>query len=369
VHPLRLRSLSVRRLRNLDHVDLEPGPRFNVLFGDNGQGKTNLLEAMYLLATSKSFRTPRLADIVSFSQRMGSVKGTFSEDDHVRDQSVGIEGGTRTLRIDGKRPQSLASYAVRSPVVVFHPGEVSLSMGAGSERRRLLDRLALYLEPESLATLERYTRAVRSRQKTLETRGVSAPDLSEWEDLMVTHGLAVMAARSRTAERLAARASATFERIGPTGLALAVRYAPSAPDDAESFARELRERRERDRIRGGATVGPHRDDVLLSLGGVPVRGVASQGQHRAVVLALKIAEVSVVGDARGVQAILLLDDVSSELDRERTTALFAFLRDHRGQVFLTTTRPDLIDTGPGDGEALGTTRRDFAIESGRIRCL
>jgi DNA replication and repair protein RecF len=105
-------------------------------------------------------------------------------------------------------------------------------------------------------------------------------------------------------------------------------------------------------------VGPHRDDLALSISGRPVRGVASQGQHRAVTLALKSAEIDVIGGARGVRPVLLLDDVSSELDRERTAALFAFLRDQEGQVLLTTTRPELIDTG------VDAERCDFAIEKG-----
>jgi DNA replication and repair protein RecF len=113
--------------------------------------------------------------------------------------------------------------------------------------------------------------------------------------------------------------------------------------------------------RGSAGVGPHRDELALAIDGHAVRGVASQGQHRAVTLALKSAEIEVVGQARGVRPILLLDDVSSELDRARTAALFSFLREQRGQVFLTTTRPELIDTGDDGG-----ARRDFVVRDGRI---
>ena len=113
--------------------------------------------------------------------------------------------------------------------------------------------------------------------------------------------------------------------------------------DEESYRRELVAARTRGRATRRRTVGPHRDDLSLELGGRPARGVASQGQHRAVVLALKPAEIEVVGTARGVRPILLLDDVSSELDRARTAALFVFLSEQRGQVFLTTTRPELID--------------------------
>jgi DNA replication and repair protein RecF len=364
--PLRLATLAVRDLRNLLDVALEPGPRFNVVSGDNGQGKTNLLEAIYLLATTKSFRTSRLAEVVALGRGTGVVRGRIDEAGHVREQSVGLEGGARTVRMDGKRPPSLAAYAVRTPVVVFHPAEVSLSMGSGAERRRLLDRVTLYLEPGSLSDLDAYTRALRSRQKTLDTRGPSAPELDAWEELMVKHGLAVSAARARTSVRFSAVAVEAFARIGSPGLVLTATYGASAPADAEAFARRLVEGRERDRARGSASVGPHRDDLALALAGVGVRGVASQGQHRAVVLALKSAEVAVISGARGVQALLLLDDVSSELDRSRTAALFSFLRAHEGQVFLSTTRPELIDTGVSAGPR---ERLDWTIESGRLRPL
>jgi DNA replication and repair protein RecF len=138
-----------------------------------------------------------------------------------------------------------------------------------------------------------------------------------------------------------------------------VAYAPGAPRDRDAFRDALAKARAADVRRGGASIGPHRDDLRLSLSGLVVRGIASQGQHRATVLALKSAEVRVIGAARGVRPVLLLDDVSSELDRERTAALFEYLKDERGQVFLTTTRPELI--------AISTAERsDFRVERGRV---
>ncbi len=362
MRPLHVAQLSVRSFRNLASVDVELGERFNVVAGDNGQGKTNLLEALYVAATSKSFRTSKMNELVGFGAELASVRAMVREEDETRVQSVGLRPGARLVRIDEKRPPSLASYAVRTPVVVFHPGEISLSQGASGERRRLLDRTALYLTPQSMVELESYGRAIKERQRALETRGPSATDLGEWETLAVRHGLAVMEHRARAAELVGARAVDAFARIGAPGLALSVAYAPSAPRSEGEFRDALASRRTADTRRGSASVGPHRDDLALTLGDHPVRGVASQGQHRAVTLSLKSAEIEVVGEARGVRPILLLDDVSSELDRSRTAALFAFLRDQRGQVFLTTTRPELIDTG----DASATARRDFVIRSGAL---
>jgi len=359
VRPLHVALLQVRSFRNLASVDVELGDRFNVVSGDNGQGKTNLLEALYVAATSKSFRTARMNELVGFGAELASVRATVIEDGETRVQSVGLKPGSRLVRIDDKRPPSLAAYAVRTPVVVFHPGEISLSMGSSSERRRLLDRTSLYLSPQSMTELDSYARAIKARQRALETRGPDASDLGEWETLAVRHGLAVMAHRARAAELVAGKALEAFARIAAPELSLDVAYAPSAPRDERDFLEALASRRVSDMRRGSAGVGPHRDELALAIDGRPVRGVASQGQHRAVTLALKSAEIEVVGEARGVRPVLLLDDVSSELDRARTAALFAFLREQRGQVFLTTTRPELIDTG---GEP--SARRDFVVRAG-----
>lgn len=377
MHSLNIAALSIRGFRNLQRVDASFGPRFNVIGGDNGQGKTNLLEALYVVATSKSFRTSKMGELIGHGSEGGedtaagaglaSIRAKIQEDVASRVQSVGMKAGSRMVKIDDKRPPSLAAYAVRTPVVVFHPGEIVLSMGASAERRRLLDRTALYVTPASMAELEAYTRAVKSRQRVLDTKGSLARELDEWEALVVKHGLEVMTHRERAAELLAEHAALAFSKIAAAGLALHTRYAPTAPRETEDYRQALIARRTADLRRGSATLGPHRDELSLALAvdgspPHPARGFASQGQHRAITLSLKSAELEVIGRARGVRPVLLLDDVSSELDRARTSALFSFLREQSGQVFLTTTRPELIDTGEDR-----SARRDFRIERGELR--
>jgi DNA replication and repair protein RecF len=360
---LAVESLIVRNFRNLSSVDLELGGRFNVLSGDNGQGKTNLLEAVYVLATSRSFRTGKLVDLVRAGDETASVRARVREGNQVREQSVGVRSGLRAVRIDGKRPPTLGAYAVGTPVVVFHPGAVALSAGSGAERRKLLDRLALYLDPAAMAEATSYARAARARQRILELRGEGAVDLSGWEELMVRHGLCVSDARESVAARLGSAAAEAFAGIGPGNLSLETRYHRSAPKDAETFRRMLGNSRSKDRARGSASFGPHRDDLVLDLGGRPARGVASQGQHRIIVLALELAEIRIISEARDLHPILLLDDVSSELDRARASALFTTLCRAQGQVLLTTTRPDLVDTTKSSARE---QRRDFSVVGGRI---
>jgi DNA replication and repair protein RecF len=363
LRPLAVEALSVRNFRNLARVDLELGPRLNVVYGENGQGKTNLLESMYVLGTSRSFRTARQAEQIAIGSSLASVRGRVREGGQLREQAIGLQERGRSVRVDDKRPATLSAYAVWTPMVVFHPGAISLSSGSGVERRRLLDRAALYMLPSSQGEREGYARASRARQRVLETRGERATDLDSWEHLMIQHGLALSAARKLAAEALSGPVENAFATIAGASPLLQVRYERGAPEEPEAFRAELARNRSRDRARRSATVGPHRDDLALELDRVPVRGMASQGQHRAVVIALELAEIEVIERARGVRPVLLLDDVSSELDQTRTRALFAALRREDGQVLLTTTRRELIDT---EGLGADDERRDFRAVGGQI---
>lgn len=359
---LAVTNLAVRSFRNLDRVDVSFCPGLNVLSGENGQGKTNILEAIYVVATSKSFRSKKSSDLISYGQSVANAKFSILEGGGAREQSLGIVRGSLRVLCDGNKPQTLAAYALLSPVVVFHPGEVVLSMGGGAERRRLLDRVALFISPASSVDRGRYARALRERQRALEVRGPLARDIPEWEELLVQYGLAITTGRAEAARRLAVSAKWAFDRMArPLGV-FGVEYRPGSPESVDAFREALSFGRERDAWRGGPLVGPHKDDLSLTLDGLPVKGRASQGQHRSVVLALKSAELEVISLARGVRPLLLLDDVSSELDPFRTKALFSYLQDHVGQVFLTTTRPELIELSSKASES----RRDFVVRSGRI---
>ena len=366
IRPLTLVELRVRDLRNLAHVQLEPAQRLNVIAGNNGQGKTSMLEAIYLLATSRSFRTPRLAELVRHDSEVASVRGVFREEwpggPIAREQSVGVRGGRRTCRLDGSAPPSLTHYATRSPVVVFDPQQMLLSTGPASERRTLLDRVTLFTHPEVDAHRARYARALRERQFLLGDRTHAldcSAELDAYEQLLAEHGAALTRARRAACEDLAKRIHEAFGRIATPGLALDARYAPGGSEEEALALERLRSMRRQDAQRKRTGFGPHLDDLGLMLDGHAARVVASQGQHRAITLALKSAELACIAEARGVLPILLLDDVSSELDAERTSALFEFLATTESQLFITTTRADLIVNGAGE-------RRDFRVDGGVV---
>ncbi len=360
MRPLVLCELAVTDLRNLARTTLRPSPRVTVISGPNGHGKTSLLEAAYLAATSRSFRTSKLGELPRHGCERGEVTATFTRDGLSCVQEVVIEGGRRAVRAEGKRPRSLAAFATRSPVVCFHAGELELSQGAAAGRRTLLDRVALFFDPVSADDRERYEDAMRQRKRALDERGPTARELDAFEALAATHGARLTVARRRTAQALAEVTRRWFERIAPRGLALGAEYAPGGVDDAARFATELSLRRGRDHARGSAGFGPHRDDVALSLDGHPARAVASQGQHRALTIALKLGELDLVAEAAAALPVFLLDDVSSELDQARTAALFEVLAERQGQLLITTTRPELIDT------ARFSDRLDLSVRDGAL---
>jgi DNA replication and repair protein RecF len=370
---LAIEHVGVRDVRNLATVEVDLSPGLNVVHGDNGHGKTTLLEALYLVASSRSFRTTKLGELVSHGSATASVRATLRESgpsspDLVREQSAGIARSRVTVRIDGSRPPTLSAYATRTPVVVFHPDELALSSGPASLRRRLLDRLVLYREPAASEALVRYGEALRSRQDLLrrDVRGGSA--LDAYESICAQEGARVTRARAAAVDALAPFLVQAFTAIAEPGLVLAATHARGGADEAEAALSQLGASRDRDAHRASASFGPHRDDLFLALGGHPARTVASQGQHRALVLALKAAESSCIAAASSRVPILLLDDVSSELDPRRTDALFGFLAAPTfgalspPQIVLTTTRPDLIPERLG----AGGPRREIRLEKGAI---
>ena len=171
---LRIESIALRHFRNIERADLGGLPRFVVFSGNNGQGKTSVLEAIYLVCTTRSFRTSKLGELATHGRGVTSVRAKVIAGGGEREQAIGIEGATRKVTLQGKRPPSFASYAVQSPVVVFHPAEMVLSSGPASKRRTLLDRVALFVDPSSMDHGSNYATSSRSRQRVLEVKGIHA---------------------------------------------------------------------------------------------------------------------------------------------------------------------------------------------------
>jgi len=353
-------------VRNLAPLTLEPRERFNVFAGDNGQGKTNLLEAIYVIATLRSFRTSRLADLVSFSTHEATLGARVLKDDLVRLYEVDLAQGTRKVRLDGKAVRPLARYFGGFNVVVFTPEDLNVPRGSPGDRRRFLDRGVFTLRPAYLGIAQDYERVLKNRNTVLRQVGDDALDRKRAEDMLAVYdvqlaqlGVQVIEARQQFLGTVRTELSRAFASITRTGLVADATYVVrSEATTVDGIVAKLQQARMKDFATHATQVGPHRDDLVFTLDGREAGTFASQGQLRAIMLAWKTAELTAIGEAHGDLPILLLDDVSSELDPSRNEYLFQYLAQQAGQCFITTT---------AEGHVLLTRdRADYRIENGQI---
>jgi DNA replication and repair protein RecF len=367
---MRLTQLSVRDFRNLAAVDLAPSPRATILLGENGQGKTNLLEAIYLLATLKPLRAARLAELVRFGQEKALVAGDFDGPGGIRRAAVEVQAGGRTPFLDGKPQDTLDAYFEGLAAVCFAPDDLLLVKAGPEGRRRFLDRAAFNRWPAVLGEARDYVRALRARNAALRN---APPDVeASFREPLIRAGARLLVRRRALVDELAPRAAAAFAEIsGPGAPAALLAYRPAAGVKAEGdetaladrLAAALADRLERDREKGYTSAGPHMDDLVLALDGRGAKLYGSQGQQRALVLALKIAEIENLRASLGRPPLLLLDDVSSELDPAKNRYLLAYLAALPAQVFLTSTDRRLLEPAAGPGSAF------YRVVSGAVEPL
>ncbi len=355
---MQLLGARIPRFRNLRDVDLCPGPRATVLVGPNGQGKTNTLEALWFGSTLRPLRATRLSELVPFGQASegAEVRTEWQEAGGPRSYAVRLLQGERLLDVDGKRVHSVEEYLGRVSVVSFTPDDLTLVKGSPDERRRFVDRAVFGRAPQYLAESRDYVRALKARNKLL--REQASPALREAFDAPLARlGARLWRRRLTLVEELAPLAARAFEAVGRLSVTLSVRYRPAAVEleqglDEKALEARLLEGLEArlplDTDRGFTSVGPHADDLQLQLGDRSARLYGSQGQQRAVVLSLKIGEIENLRAGNGRFPLLLLDDVSSELDPARNGFLMSYLRGLETQVLLTTTDPALVASAAGD---------------------
>jgi DNA replication and repair protein RecF len=327
---VRLRRLGLSNFRNYSELDLRPSAGLNVFIGDNAQGKSNLLEGIAMLGTGKSFRTARDGDTIRAGDESAVVHGAADSLAGSLNLVCTIERWNRgarkryTVNAHGVR---YSSYLGKIRIVTFVPADLQLATGTPATRRAFMNASLAQSEPRYYYELARYRKALA--QKNALLRGEVEPDpelLAIYNRSLIDAGARIMLARAQFVDAIAKSAAEAHTRF-THGEHLEVCYAPSVAFrdlalDAIETTLEARVRQVSDaeRARMSALVGPHRDDLSLSLDGVSLAAFGSQGQQRTAVLALKVAEYSVMLQRSGEAPLLLLDDVLSELDEDRATA-------------------------------------------------
>lgn len=359
-----LESIEVHNLRNLSG-EVFWGDGLNFILGENGQGKTNWLEAIYLLATTKSFRTQRPQEAIRFDENLAVVRGRVARSPGVyRDLQVTLQGNSKSFLLNGKR-DTVANYLSQLHVAAFTADELEVVRGGPDARRRFLDRGVISLHHSYVQTLADYGRVIKQKNRLLQNiseseisidvaRGMIEP----WNEQIVRLALTIHKSRLDYVERL--------QRSLHKGLfkreEVSIRYVSSLEgkgnlEDYESLIRERLELRLRAEIASGyALIGPHRDDLEILFDGRDIRTYGSSGQQRSALILLDLAAISVYHSWHSEYPLFLLDDVDAELDKGRITQLLKHL-EGRTQTFITTSKNDLI-------KDFGVNAKVFEVRNG-----
>jgi DNA replication and repair protein RecF len=345
---MKLKKISIRSFRNIDEAVVFPESRFNIIVGKNAQGKTNILESIYLLGTMKSFRMHKNIDLIKFGSPYSLLKGWVEMNGIVKEISISVEPMSKKARVDNKSVSRPSDFFGCLNMVVFSPEDISMIRGLPESRRRYLDRAVFSGDVRYLSIHQEFYKILKNRNVLL--RSGKTDGLDTWTERLAKSAARLLLKRisyiDEISELLAefyATISGLQERacVRYRSSAIGTRFSFSSPEEVERRILEDLKNNSAEELRKGTTlVGPHRDDIDLCIDGRHLKIHGSQGEHRSFILALKMAEIEYIKKRYGSPPVLLLDDMTSELDGDRNHNFMEFLNSRDMQVFITTTSTD-----------------------------
>lgn len=360
---VQLKHLSLRNYRNYENLSLPFYTGLNVIHGRNAQGKTNLLEAIYLVCGMRPFSGAKNSELVRFGCEASLVKGEILSANGLNEVHITVKKEGRHTRLNSKTVRSISQHFGRFKVVLFLPSDIEIVKGGLQARRNYLDSVVSAIHPAHIKQLRDYQRAVSQRNHMLGLKEKVSPFSVElWDEQIARIGADIVGRRIEMIKSFNRKLAEVYGEHGESDTSALVSYGFSferGADIPEAIRKALSRNFPSDRKRGHTTVGPHRDRVGFLLNGQDASRFASQGQSKNLILALKASEIRLFKEHTGTNPILLLDDITSELDIKRRSFLFRTLSEFTGQVFVTSTDKNEI---PRRGEF-----HSFLVDSGGVK--
>jgi DNA replication and repair protein RecF len=354
---MRIKKLKLNNFRNITEGELAINDGTTVFYGGVGEGKTNLIEAIFLLSVGRSYRTSETQQVIRWGKDEAYIRGEGSGASGRLAVAIKIDKTGKKIELNGENNRKSIDLIGGFRSVIFHSDDIAIVGGAPQVRRRYLD-LAISQSSKNYAfNLRDYYRIIKQRNSAL-IKG-STMDIAAWDDQLSKVGAWITQARGSVINEIAKAANQIIKSVVGEDQKLEIKYVPAGEDDPERFKNRLSKAIKNDMARGMTTIGPHRDDFKLLLSGVDARYYASSGEKKTIVLALKLAEVEFIRAVTGEKPTLLLDDVFSTLDMKRSKALLSVTGDG-SQCVITLTDLNLIKNEFRSGAKL------YEIKEGRI---
>ena len=313
-----INKIKLKNFRNYNEQEIELNKNINIIYGDNAQGKTNILEAIFLSSFGKSFRTSKEKELIKFGEENCLVETEYQKKD--RSGKIKIEiANKKQINVNGIKIKKLSEILGNINIVIFTPEDINILRDGPANRRKFLDMMIGQLRPQYVYYLNLYLKTLEQRNNYLrQIKEEHRPEemLEIWDEKLSEYGEKVYNYRAYFVDKIINKINVIHKKITEEHESLEISYTSDC-DNKEKYLKLLKERRKLDIIKGFTTKGIHRDDFMVFINGKEVNVYGSQGQNRTVVLSLKIAELNVVYDEIGEYPILLLDDFMSELDEKR----------------------------------------------------
>lgn len=345
---MQLLDLNLTNFKNIEQAALRFSPEINCFLGNNGMGKSNLLDAIYMLSFTKSFTGAPDSLVITSGEEFTTARAHYSRHSNPAPEelTLGITRGRRkSLKLAGKEYQRLSQHIGRFPLVLIAPHDIDLVRGTAEERRRWMDMVISQTNPSYLDALIRYNGALEQRNKLLRDGATDRNLFLAIESVLDLNASVIHRTRTQWVDTLASMAQRHYNNIaGNDAESLSLEFISSLNNSDESLMQLLDYARRHDEIVRHTSVGPHRDDINLSLNGLPARRTGSQGQLKTLTIALRLAQYEFIAQISGLKPLLLLDDIFDKLDASRVERIMQQVTSPLfGQIFITDTNRKHLD--------------------------